>query len=133
MVTASRASRLLAAPQVRLLMLLVLVGHFGVIVLCARAMTMDAPPQADQSFALMSVDRGAATAPLLCPVGTGDCLLSWTAPASLVRVPETLLSLAVLGSVWLFLEAHAPLQLATHTLDPPSGVNPHALLQVFRL
>jgi hypothetical protein len=133
MVAAPRSSRLLAAPQVRLLMLLVLVGHLGVIVLCSRAMTMDAAPQTHQGLEFARVDMGSATAPLICPMGTGDCLLSWTVPASLVRVPETLLSLAVLGSVCLLLEARAPLEIATHTLDPPSGVNPQALLQVFRL
>jgi hypothetical protein len=134
MVTVPRStSRLLAAPQARLLMLLVLLGHFGVLVLCSRAMGMDAPPQAHQGLEIASIDMGAATAPLICPIGTGDCMLGWTSPVSLVRAPDALLSLAVLGHVWLGLEAHAPLELATHALDPPNGVDPQALLQVFRL
>lgn len=121
-----RAPRPTASQQVPLLLLLVLLSYLGSLAFCAAGMAMDTPAVGDVSSATVG-------APVICSAGGGDCLLSWTAPISLVKTSYAIALLSVSGSLWLLLEGTASLGPIRHALDPPSGIRLHALLQVFRI
>ena len=128
-----RRSRLGATWQVPVLLLVILLGHYGWMAFCSGAMDMDAPAPNEWGYELADPEMGMVSAPVVCSVGVGDCLLSWNARVSPSRSPHVLAPLAVLGSAWSLLEGTASLQRATHALDLPSGIRRQALLQVFRL
>jgi hypothetical protein len=54
-------------------------------------------------------------------------------PGTLSRSSQLLAPPTVLGSITLPREGNSSRELAGHALDPPSGVDPQALLQVFRI
>jgi hypothetical protein len=125
--------RLGAMRQMHLLLLVLLFAHLGLLAFCSAGMAMDASVPTELGFASAGPETGMASATAVCPVATGDCVLKWTAPASLSKTTYVLALLGVIGSVWLLHEGNASPQLAGHALDPPRAGRLQALLQVFRI
>lgn len=132
MATIGQVGGLKVMRQVQLLLLFALLTHIGLLAFCSTAMAMDAPVA--NELGIVSAGRETEMAStIICSARGGDCLLSWTAPVSPSKTSYALTLTSVVGEVWLPHEGIASLQLASHALDPPSGVRPQALLQVFRI
>jgi hypothetical protein len=128
-----QACRQTAMRRMHLLLLFALLAHLGLLAFCSTAMAMGAPVVNEPGIASAGHDAEMASTPTVCSARGGDCLLSWTAPASPTKTTYALALPGIVGEVWLPHEGIASLQLASHALDPPSGVRFQALLQVFRI
>ncbi len=118
--------------QLGVLLVLLLLGHLGVMAISSHAMGEDGTTQVVSELQSAPTVSSVAASPMSCPGGAGNCMLAWARPNAETTTTGVVAPLVVSGLHVVLAGGHS-LAPSTYALSPPRYASVQVLLQVFRL